>query len=321
MNSNRKKTNKKYNFKRIVITLAVIIVIITAVVIVICLTSRKKGNNTDNTSLGETVNINELMSEGEYLEITLGDCSLYVGASLQLECTANPENLAQNVVWSSGDSEIVSVTEQGVITILKEGTTAITAVNGVYSDSIIINAIAENTTVGDSVTGLPIYDVVDGSAVAVEVTPSSDSNPDSDVDVPEESSAYEEETDSSVQSTAEADRSTEGDTQSATDLLIDKALEIGFNTYLDGVYLYEEDGNYLGELIIGSEYTQIYVMTRTTAFDSSLKQLLASVLPEGYESIFASFVAATRDQTLSSDGHRIRIVASVNGGHSQIIIY
>lgn len=95
----------------------------------------------------------------------------------------------------------------------------------------------------------------------------------------------------------------------------------GFTRYLDNIYIFREDGYYLGEIIIEENYLQIYMMTRTRAFDTAVKSVMKEYLPNGYETVHARFVGAAADQTFSIDGHRVRIVAGVNGGHSQLIIF
>ena len=95
----------------------------------------------------------------------------------------------------------------------------------------------------------------------------------------------------------------------------------GFQTYLDNTYIYREDGNYLGEVIVQENMTQIYVMTRTTAMDNAFKQVVRSVIPDSYEDVFARFISASKDETFSADGIKVRVVAPVNGGHMQLIIY
>ena len=95
----------------------------------------------------------------------------------------------------------------------------------------------------------------------------------------------------------------------------------GFTRYLDNIYIFREDGYYLGEIIIEEDYLQIYIMTRTRAFDTAVKSVMKEYLPNGYETVHARFVGAAADQTFSIDGHRVRIVAGVNGGHSQLIIF
>lgn len=102
---------------------------------------------------------------------------------------------------------------------------------------------------------------------------------------------------------------------------IEKIASAGFVRYLDNTYIFKEDGYYLGEVIVEENYIQIFMMTRTRAFDSAVKNVIKEYLPSGYEGVHARFVAAANDQTFSVDGHRVRIVAGVNGGHSQLFIF
>ena len=97
--------------------------------------------------------------------------------------------------------------------------------------------------------------------------------------------------------------------------------EYGFGVYTEDSFVFKEDGNYLGQVIVGHGFTQIYVMTRTTNFDKQLKDFLSVILPTGYTKAFNNMMNATNDMTFNTDGYKVRVVASPNGGHTQLIIY
>ncbi len=320
----RKKRKWKYNVKNIVIT-SVVFVAIIALVVFACVKCSHKGN-TQIETIPETIDVDAVIQNGESLEINLSDCTMYTGSVLQLTCTSTPDSYAANVIWSSSDSSIVSVTKDGTMTVLSQGSAAITATYGVLSDSVAITAIEEGGSYEVNEEE-PVYKVVDGETIAVTLSDSSEDKPDSgDGDDKETTSqANPDKETSSNPGNNEGDKET---TQEPDKTDNDKSNQIasiiteyGFSSYVEGTYIFNEDGNYLGEAIIESSLLQIYVMTRTTNFDSKIKALLAQILPTGYESVYASFVSATTDQTLNSDGYKVRIVAAANGGHSQIIIY
>ena len=97
--------------------------------------------------------------------------------------------------------------------------------------------------------------------------------------------------------------------------------DYGFKKYLDNTYVYEENDAYLGEIIISSNMTHIYVKDRSTGFDSALTSVLAELLPDSHENVWSIYSGATTDQTMTVDGRVVRVVVAGNGGHSQIVIY
>ena len=113
----------------------------------------------------------------------------------------------------------------------------------------------------------------------------------------------------------------ETESLSVKDLVMNSLPEYGFGVYTEDSFVFKEDGNYLGQVIVGHGFTQIYVMSRTTNFDKQLKEFLSVVLPTGYTKAFNNMMNATNDMTFNTDGYKVRVVASPNGGHTQLIIY
>lgn len=97
--------------------------------------------------------------------------------------------------------------------------------------------------------------------------------------------------------------------------------QLGYNQYMSNVFVYEENNTYYGEIIIQSNVTIIYIKQRSATFDSKIKNVIASLLPNDYEQVWNNYISATSDRTFSVGGRTVRIVTAVNGGHSQIVIY
>lgn len=349
-----KKHKKKYRVRkgRVAAAIAVAVVVVSAIAVV-CVFFANKGNNGNKGStptLEYTVNPAEIVQDGEYVRIDMEDCNLYVGNILRLKCISNPEEYADRVIWSTSDGDVVSVNGKGDIIVKSEGTAAISATYGVFSDSVIIHAVSREDKNYDN--ELPVYDVSDGEIVVIQTVATGDTvnpNPESGLDTEEETDrdavipdepatqpgdgnsgnggngGEEQQTKPSggpSGDNTEPAGETEPDSEdSIKDKFVGDVLNAGFSKYLDDTYIYVEAGNYLGEIIVGDSFSQIYVMTRTSSFDASLKQVIMSLLPTEYENVFARLISAQTDSTFGADGYKVRIVAPTGGGHAQLIIY
>lgn len=308
------KRKQVLDVKKVVITAIIFLALIGGIVGLVVAISHHKSGDEEAT---ETVNINDMISGGEKLSVNMEDCVLYIGTKLQLTCTSKPAKYASQVIWTSSNEAAVTVDSLGNIEVVGEGEAAITATFGVLSDSVVINGVAKGAVIQDS--DLPVYEVVGGETVVVE-------NPETTLasETDENGHAVETTTVETTQAeTSKPSDSTETDKASAgiKDKILGAVTDCGFEVYVDNTYIYNEDGNYLGQIIVSGTTTQIYVMTRTTNFDANLKNLLKTVFPTSYENVFANFVSAEKDQTLSADGLKVRIVAAKNNDHAQLIIY
>ncbi len=323
------KRKQVLDVKKVVIC-SIILLLIIAAIVFLCVFLVRRHKEQKNGETTAIVNVNDIVKDGEYVQIMLNDCSLYVGASMQLTCTSNPDKYAEGVIWKSSNPQVVAVTDSGMITVVSTGSAAITANYGVLSDSVVITAVVEGETVIDIDT--PIYDVVEGQTVEVTITDSDNGNPvvpapQGNVTTPTEPGTMpdgEKQTGAGSQP-AQTTVSPEGENntneQNAGALILAQLPDLGYTKYQEDTYVYNEDGNYLGEVIVGDSLSQLYVKTRTTAFDNAIKEYLSILLPKGYNNVFASFISAAQDQTMSTDGYTVRIVVADGGGHSQIIIY
>ncbi len=315
-----KKQQRRFKSKAIKKSIGIFLIITSIIAVIIVLFHN---SNKIEEEPKETVKVDSVVSDGEYLLIGLEDCTLYVGTELTLTCESEPVEYGQQVLWSSNDSNIVSVDENGFIKVEAEGTVAITATYGVLSDSVIINAVYEGNVVEDS--EFPIYNVIDGEVVPEETKPQEDdSNSTAETaaeeTIPNNSETQGNESQDTIEDREEETEKTEEEIDYKEDIE-QNILQYGFEPYVEDTYIYMEDGNYLGQAIISSNSTQIYIMTRTVGFDSNMKGILSTILPTSYENVYSSFINSETDRTLTADGLKVRIVVAQNDDHSQLIIY
>lgn len=347
MKTSKKKNNTKKsdNLNTIVICIMTFIAIITLVVCVCIMCSR--GNNKKIPGNGTTtLNINDYINEGEYLQINARDCTIYNGDVIQLTCSSNPVEYASGVNWYSSDTSVVTVTFDGTVTAMGEGVAAVTATHGVLSSSIIIKVINEEestdvefpyyepvipTTPEATNPTKPVTKPSEETTIKPTVKPSEETTTKPTVKPSEPTTTKPAETvkptdepvTKPVIKPSEEVTTTQKETESLNvkDLVMNSLPEYGFGVYTEDSFVFKEDGNYLGQVIVGHGFTQIYVMTRTTNFDKQLKDFLSVILPTGYTKAFNNMMNATNDMTFNTDGYKVRVVASPNGGHTQLIIY
>ena len=334
-----KDTKKKDNFKTIVISSITFFGIIVFVLLV-CVMCGRRGNNKP-VDISTTINVNDYIKEDEHLTINAKDCTLYVDSIITLQCYSNPPEYAKEVSWSSSDNSVLTVAFDGTVTAISEGIAAVTVTHGVMTDSIIIKVISEEATVDEE---FPVFDPAEtepiptvpeaSNPVVVNPTTSGQvTNPTTagnvevsttmapNVTEPVTEPSQGEITEPATQAPTTAPSTGETESVDAKETILTNLPHNGFSVYLTDTYVFEEDGNYLGQVIVTENFTQIYVMTRTTNFDGCLKSFLSTVLPTGYLRAFNNLTTAKSDMTFYVDGYKVRAVASPNGGHSQLIIY
>lgn len=329
------KGRKKYRIRKGRVAMAAgVLILIIGIIVFFCIRAGIKHHNNKETPQ-ETVDYNAVVPEGQFVHVELDDCNMYIGSELNLKCSSEPEEYAAKVIWTSSDEEVVTVDGKGHIKVVGTGAAAITATYGVLADSVVIRGVTrDDEGISDD---LPVYDVKDNKVIVVREAQTDDPDgSDTQPQNPEDGSKEPDTVPADNSNTATKPANQGGNTSESrpsqdavkeseaaeTYAKINEAVKAsGFQTYIDNTYIYREDGNYLGEAIVQENMTQIYVMTRTTAMDNAFKQVVQSVIPNSYEDVFARFISATEDQTFSADGMRVRIVAPVNGGHMQLIIY
>lgn len=323
----------KLNIKRVVICLIIFLGIIAGIT---CLIIKNKGNNPDKKNNSSTSYIDS-SQRGKYIEILTDDCSLYIGTSITLKCEANPETALHDLSWTSSDEEIVIIDDNGKLTVVGSGTSIITATNGTLTDSIIIIGIEKEqpTVEGETVTEpmLPIYvpnekgELVPDKPTEQQ-TESNPVEPVTDVTKETEEESY---TQGNTENKTEpaTQKNTDTETEPVTseeninypERIIGTITSLGYTKYKeDYIYIYEEDGNYLGEVIVNDTFIQIYIQTRTTQFDKALKALIGLVIPDEYEKVYSAFVSAEDNKTIKVQNHIIRIRPGSGENHAQLII-
>lgn len=89
------------------------------------------------------------------------------------------------------------------------------------------------------------------------------------------------------------------------------------------VYYYEDNSVYCGQVVTYSNYTIIYLISRTPSFDSSVMNVLTSLCGEYASTVWQKFITARVSQSfyIGSDNRLVRIVVPNVDGHYQIVIY
>ena len=112
-----------------------------------------------------------------------------------------------------------------------------------------------------------------------------------------------------------------GSTGSNSESIGGQLPDMGFDQTYSNVYVCNENGTYCGEIITQPDVTIIYIKERSDAFDSKIKNVLMTMLPKEYNQVWNNYISAATDRTFTVEDRKVRIVAAVNGGHSQIVIY
>lgn len=323
--------------KKSVIGILIMSCLVAAVVFAICLKKNKNGN-TSGTTFVTTDNSEEQHTEqGEYIRIDAVDGSYHIGTRMLLKFTASSDELAEGVVWKTSDSNIVTVSNSGEAEVVGEGTAIITITSGIYSDSMVVQGITvdKETEVFETDAPERPTETDTDSPSAVPTEPPSERPVDRPTEpVTQKPTIKPTEPVTEKPTEPVTEKPTEPATEKPTDkptepttakpdykiLLLETLPTIGYTRHLETVYLYKEDGNYLGEVIVNDDSVQIYVQTRTTGFDAALKELLKVVLPKEFNSVFAAFVQSDTNKTIVAEGHTIRIRPSEDENHAQLII-
>jgi hypothetical protein len=312
--------------KKTVIGILIGACLIAGVVFALCLKKNKNGNNS-GTVFVTTENGDEQNTEsGEYIRIEANDGSYHIGTQMLLEFTASSDELAEGIIWKSSNESIVTVTSSGEVVVVGEGTAVITITSGIYTDSLVIQGITtdkETVNFETEAPDNPISPTTGGDTEPVTKPVEKPTEPvTKPVEKPTEPATKPVEKPTEPPTTKPVVKPTEPPTVKPDyKLLLTEALPtIGYTRHLEDVYLYMEDGNYLGEVIVNDDSVQLYIQTRTTSFDTALKELLKIILPKEYNNVFMTFVQSEDNKTIVAEGHRIRIRPAGDENHAQLII-
>jgi hypothetical protein len=312
--------------KKTVIGILIGTCLIAGVVFALCLKKNKNGNNS-GTVFVTTENGDEQNTEsGEYIRIEANDGSYHIGTQMLLEFTASSDELAEGIIWKSSNESIVTVTSSGEVVVVGEGTAVITITSGIYTDSLVIQGITtdkETVNFETEAPDNPISPTTGGDTEPVTKPVEKPTEPvTKPVEKPTEPATKPVEKPTEPPTTKPVVKPTEPPTVKPDyKLLLTEALPtIGYTRHLEDVYLYMEDGNYLGEVIVNDDSVQLYIQTRTTSFDTALKELLKIMLPKEHNNVFMTFVQSEDNKTIVAEGHRIRIRPAGDENHAQLII-
>lgn len=354
------KDKKNYKVKPLVFIIAgiaVLVLIAAAITAGVISEHNKSKENTVGMTLTQK-NLrpqdaeadNNAVKEITTVEILMDDTAIPVGTTFMAAAIVEPADTDKALIWTSSNDDVMTVNQDGLVTVKGTGTAALTATVGDVSDAIAIEGI-ESAAAG-SKNGYTVY-TGNGSILK----PSSS--------VPEGSSAgsgsgtgssYSDNGSYSYNSTGnnlsgtgsnnntgnngnssynpgnnqsgssnsgnsqENNNSTGSDGKTSSDIgeVLNKE---GFTQEYSNVYVYTDGGTYYGEIITQPDVSIIYIKQRNEGFDARIKGVLAQLLPESCNQVWNNYVSATTDRTFTVEDRKVRIVTASRGGHSQIVIY
>ena len=293
--------NNKLKIKPIWIGVAAVALTAAIVLIIVAVTgSSDKGTEKVNVNLNN-VDLNNGAGgasvenkEKTTVEIQMTDSAVLVGKRFKMVAVVTPANTEQALVWSVSDDNILEVTNDGVVTVKAVGTATVSATVGDVTDAVIIEGIARIED--GSKNKFPIYTLADNAVSGDESTGSNEGS-------------------------GSAGSSNSGSTGSNSESIGGQLPDMGFDQTYSNVYVCNENGTYCGEIITQPDVTIIYIKERSDAFDSKIKNVLMTMLPKEYNQVWNNYISAATDRTFTVEDRKVRIVAAVNGGHSQIVIY
>ena len=344
--------NNKLKIKPIWIGVAVVALTAAIVLIIVAVTgSSDKGTEKVNVNLNN-VDLNNGAGgasvenkEKTTVEIQMTDSAVLVGKRFKMVAVVTPANTEQALVWSVSDDNILEVTNDGVVTVKAVGTATVSATVGDVTDAVIIEGIARIED--GSKNKFPIYTLADNAVSGDESTGSNEgsgstgsnggsgsagsSNSGSIGSNGGSGSSNSGSTGSnggsgssnsgSTGSNGGSGSSNSGSTGSNSESIGGQLPDMGFDQTYSNVYVCNENGTYCGEIITQPDVTIIYIKERSDAFDSKIKNVLMTMLPKEYNQVWNNYISAATDRTFTVEDRKVRIVAAVNGGHSQIVIY
>ena len=310
--------NNKLKIKPIWIGVAAVALTAAIVLIIVAVTgssdkdTEKVNVNLNNVDLNNGAGGASVENkEKTTVEIQMTDSAVLVGKRFKMVAVVTPANTEQALVWSVSDDNILEVTNDGVVTVKAVGTATVSATVGDVTDAVIIEGIARIED--GSKNKFPIYTLADNAVSGDESTGSNGGN----------GSAGSSNSGStgSAGSNGGSGSSNSGSTGSNSESIGGQLPGMGFDQTYSNVYVCNENGTYCGEIITQPDVTIIYIKERSDAFDSKIKNVLMTMLPKEYNQVWNNYISAATDRTFTVEDRKVRIVAAVNGGHSQIVIY
>lgn len=341
------KDKKNYKVKPLVFIIAgiaVLVLIAAAITAGVISEHNKSKENTVGMTLTQK-NLrpqdaeadNNAVKEITTVEILMDDTAIPVGTTFMAAAIVEPADTDKALIWTSSNDDVMTVNQDGLVTVKGTGTAALTATVGDVSDAIAIEGI-ESAAVG-SKNGYTVY-TGNGSILKPSSSVQAGSSAGSGSGT---GSSYSDNGSYSYNSTGnngnssynpgnnqsgssnsgnsqENNNSTGSDGKTSSDIgeVLNKE---GFTQEYSNVYVYTDGGTYYGEIITQPDVSIIYIKQRNEGFDARIKGVLAQLLPESCNQVWNNYVSATTDRTFTVEDRKVRIVTASRGGHSQIVIY
>ncbi len=331
------KDKKNYKVKPLVFIIAgiaVLVLIAAAITAGVISEHNKSKENTVGMTLTQknlrpqdTEADNNAVKEITTVEILMDDTAIPVGTTFMAAAIVEPADTDKALIWTSSNDDVMTVNQDGLVTVKGTGTAALTATVGDVSDAIAIEGI-ESAAAG-SKNGYTVY-TGNGSILKPSSSVPAGSSAGSGSGT---GSSYSDNGSYSYNSTGnnsgysagtgsshENSNSTGSDGKTSSDIgeVLNKE---GFTQEYSNVYVYTDGGTYYGEIITQPDVSIIYIKQRNEGFDARIKGVLAQLLPESCNQVWNNYVSATTDRTFTVEDRKVRIVTASRGGHSQIVIY
>lgn len=325
------KDKKNYKIKPLVFIIAgiaVLVLIAAAITAGVISEHNKSKENTVGMTLTQK-NLrpqdaeadNNAVKEITTVEILMDDTAIPVGTTFMAAAIVEPADTDKALIWTSSNDDVMTVKQDGLVTVKGTGTAALTATVGDVSDAIAIEGI-ESAAAG-SKNGYTVY-TGNGSILKPSSSVSAGSSAGSGYGT---GSSYSDNGSYSYNSTGNNSGNSQGNNNSTgsdgkTSSDIGEVLnKEGFTQEYSNVYVYTDGGTYYGEIITQPDVSIIYIKQRNEGFDARIKGVLAQLLPESCNQVWNNYVSATTDRTFTVEDRKVRIVTASRGGHSQIVIY
>ena len=354
------KDKKNYKVKPLVFIIggiAVLVLIAAAITAGVISEHNKSKENTVGMTLTQK-NLrpqdaeadNNAVKEITTVEILMDDTAIPVGTTFMAAAIVEPADTDKALIWTSSNDDVMTVNQDGLVTVKGTGTAALTATVGDVSDAIAIEGI-ESAAAG-SKNGYTVY-TGNGSILkpssSVQAGSSAGSGSGTGSSYSDNGSYSYNSTGNNLSGTGsnnntgnngnssynpgnnqsgssnsgnsqENNNSTGSDGKTSSDIgeVLNKE---GFTQEYSNVYVYTDGGTYYGEIITQPDVSIIYIKQRNEGFDARIKGVLAQLLPESCNQVWNNYVSATTDRTFTVEDRKVRIVTASRGGHSQIVIY
>lgn len=351
------KDKKNYKVKPLVFIIAgiaVLVLIVAAITAGVISEHNKSKENTVGMTLTQK-NLrpqdaeadNNEVKEITTVEILMDDTAIPVGTTFMAAAIVEPADTDKALIWTSSNDDVMTVKQDGLVTVKGTGTAALTATVGDVSDAIAIEGI-ESAAAG-SKNGYTVYTgngsiLKPSSSVPAGSSAGSGSGTGSSYsdngsysyNSTGNNSGYSAGTGSNHENSNSTgnnqlgssnsgnsqgnNNSTGSDGKTSSDIgeVLNKE---GFTQEYSNVYVYTDGGTYYGEIITQPDVSIIYIKQRNEGFDARIKGVLAQLLPESCNQVWNNYVSATTDRTFTVEDRKVRIVTASRGGHSQIVIY